>query len=76
MSGNAVTRVTVYIQTVSGEEHTLIARRPAPGGNDPAFMSQQLQSALAQLGERGHRVIEAAYGTQVRLQVAAENGDS
>jgi hypothetical protein len=65
---NNIRKVTIAIETESGEGHMLVVVDPNPWGSNPAFMSQQFEAALADLGERGHALIQAVYGNQIRVE--------
>jgi len=67
MSSNQITKVTIGVETATGEAHMLVVESPAPAGGNPAFMSQQYEAALADLAERGHALIGAVYGAQIRV---------
>lgn len=62
-----IKKVAVSIETTSGEAHVLMIENPGLSGDNPAFMSQQYEVALEDLTRRGHALIEAVYGRQVRL---------
>lgn len=60
-----ITEVSITIKSSNGETHTLIESMPAPFGDNPAFMGQQLETALSNLGTRGHGLVGAMYGKQI-----------
>lgn len=63
---NGIRKVTLAIETASGEAHMLLVEDSGVSGGNPAFMSQQFEVALADLAERGHALIGAVYGKQIR----------
>lgn len=64
---NNIKKVTIAVETESGEGHMLVVEDPSPWGSNPAFMSQQFDAALADLRERGHALIQAVYSNQIRV---------
>ena len=62
---NSIRRVTLEIETSNGEYHKLVVAQPAPIGDNPRFMAQQLDSAIAELRGRADELMET-YGSQVQ----------
>lgn len=67
MSNNQIKKVVLALETAGGESHLLAIEDPGPTGANAAFMSQQLEAALADFAERGHALINAVYGHQIRI---------
>lgn len=57
--------VTVTIDTDDGESHALRCIKPDPRGDNPRFMVQQFDTAMAELLERGRATIRTLHGEQL-----------
>jgi hypothetical protein len=60
----AVARVRLVVEMDNGESHSLVSDRPAPRGDNPAFVGQQFGTAAEDLRARMVGVLTLAYGRQ------------
>lgn len=62
-----VERVMLTIHLADGSAHTIVSDQPAPQGDNPAYLSQQVEEGVRLAGERMLKVVEA-YGPQIRRE--------
>ena len=53
-----VEKITVTVTLSTGDEHTLVVRRPFPNGGNPRYIAQQIDNGLKELSERAGRVAD------------------
>lgn len=61
----AIHDVTVTVRTDDGGAFTLVVTQPEPTGGNPAFLTKQLDAAMADLWTRHADVIRAVHGKQI-----------
>jgi hypothetical protein len=77
MRSNHVREVRVHAIMEDGETHTVIAHEPGPTGDNPRYIAQQFEAAMAELSPRLRHLAEL-YGDQIidrqRLQIRLDDG--
>jgi hypothetical protein len=62
-----IEKITVTIETDTGNTYTVAVVNPHPQGDNPAFMSQQFMNGMEILTAKGTAIIGAAHGVQVNV---------
>lgn len=60
-----VTHIVTTVHLDDGSAHTIVSDQPAPQGDNPAYLAQQVVTGLQVATERLVKVVET-YGPQIR----------